>query len=173
MNVTTPQNRMPLPTLAMTCERFDVSDRIGAAIASTVLVDYGLITSNQRQNVIDKNKLRAEIAKLRKKIKEEEKLQFEQVNGIGFDDCKDATLTIEKLNHKYYKSIVLQDHYVVTGKPNNFYLNHFTPATGKGIDIAHGLWEVIQGTTLESKLTLVKADETNVKLVAIMEQFTT
>ena len=77
VNVTTPQNRMPLPTLAMTCERFHVSDRIGAAIASAVLVDYGLITSNQRQNVIDKNKLRAEITKLRKKVKEEEKLQFE------------------------------------------------------------------------------------------------
>ena len=55
---------MPLPILAMTCERFHVSDRIGGAIASTVLVDYGLITSNQRQNVIDKNKLKAEIAKL-------------------------------------------------------------------------------------------------------------
>ena len=101
VNDTTPQTRMPLPTLAMTCERFHVSDRIGAAIASAVLVDYGLITSDQRQNVIDKNKLRAEIAKLRKKIKEEEKLQFEQVNGIGFDGCKDPILTIEKLNHKY------------------------------------------------------------------------
>ena len=64
VNVTTPQNRMPLPTLAMTCEKFHVSYRIGAAIVSAVLVDYGLITSNQRQNVIDKNKLRAEIAKL-------------------------------------------------------------------------------------------------------------
>ena len=129
---------MPLPTLAMTCKRFHVSDRIGAAIASAVLVDYGLITSNQRQNAIDKNKLRAEIATLRKKIKQEEKFQFEQVNGIEFDGCKDATITIEKLNHKYYKSIVLQDHYVVTGEPNNFYLNHFTPAPGKGIDVAHG-----------------------------------
>ena len=38
----------------MTCERCHVSDRIGAAIASAVLFDYGLITSNQRQNVIDK-----------------------------------------------------------------------------------------------------------------------
>ena len=84
------------------------------------------------------------------------------MNGIGFDGCKDATLTIEKLNHKYYKSIVLQDHYVLTREPNNFYLNHFTTAAGKDIDVAHGLWQVIQGTTLESKLALVKADETNV-----------
>ena len=158
----TPQNRMSLPTLAMTCERFHVSDRVGAAIASAVLVDYGIITADRRQNVIDKNKLRAEIGKLRKKTKEEEKLQFKQVNGIGFDGRKDATLTVKEINHKYYKSTVLEDHYVVTGEPNDFYLDHFTPATGKGIDIAHGLWQVIQGTDLESKLTLVKADGTNV-----------
>ena len=107
-------------------------------------------------------KIKSRNNKISKTIKEEEKLQFEQVNGIGFDGCKDATLTIEKLNHKYYKSIVLQDHYVVTREPNNFYLNHFTTAPGKGIDVAHGLWQVIQRTNLESKLTLVKADGTNV-----------
>ena len=49
VDVTAPQNRMPLPTLAMTCQRFYVSDKISAAIASAALVDYGLITSNQRQ----------------------------------------------------------------------------------------------------------------------------
>ena len=74
VSVTTPQNRMALSTLAMACERFHVRDRIGATIASAVLIDYGLITSDQRQNVIDKNKLRAERTKLGKKIKEEEKL---------------------------------------------------------------------------------------------------
>ena len=48
------QNRMPLPTLAMACERFQVSDRAGAAIASAVLGDYGVITADHRKNVIDK-----------------------------------------------------------------------------------------------------------------------
>ena len=55
VSVTTPRNRMPLSTLAMACERFHMSDTIGAAVVSAVLVDYGLITFNQRQNVIDKN----------------------------------------------------------------------------------------------------------------------
>ena len=69
VSVITPQNRMPLSTLTMACERFHVSDKIGAAIASAVLVDYGLITSDQRRNVIDKNKLKAEITKFRKKLR--------------------------------------------------------------------------------------------------------
>ena len=80
---TTPQNRTPLPTPAMACERFHGSDRVGAAIASAALVDYGIITADQRQNVIDKNKLRAEIEKLRKKIKEEEITQLRRLMGLG------------------------------------------------------------------------------------------
>ena len=143
----TPQNRMPLPTLAMACERFQVSDRAGAAIASAALVDYGEITADQRENVMDKNKLRAAITRLQKETKKDEEKQFEQVKGIGFDGRKDATLTVEETNHKHYKSTVLEDHYLVTGEPNDFYLDHFTPATGRGIDIAHDLWQVIKNQT--------------------------
>ena len=61
----------------------------------------------------------------------------------------------------HHKSTVLEDHYVVIGEPNDFYLDHFTPATGRDIDIAHGLWQVIRESDLESKLCFVKADETN------------
>ena len=111
---------MPLPTLAMACERFQMSDRAGAAIASAVLVDYGVIIADQRENVIDKNKLRAAITRLRKETNKNEEKQFEQVKGIGFDGRKDATLTIEKTNHKHYKTTVLEDHYVVTEEPKDF-----------------------------------------------------
>ena len=116
-----------------------MSDRTGAAIAFPGLVNYGIITADQRENVIDKNKLRAAIIRLRKETKKDEEKQFEQVKGIGFDSRKDATLTVEETNHKLYKSVVLENHYVVTGDPNDFYLDHFTPATGRGIDIAHGV----------------------------------
>ena len=129
---------MPVPTLAMACERFQVSDRAGAAIASAVLVDYGIITADQRENAIDKNKLRAAITRLRKETKKDEKKLSEQVKGIGFDGHKDATLTVEETNHKHHKSTVSEDHYVVTIEQSNqmiFYLDHFTPATGKGIEM--------------------------------------
>ena len=45
---------------------------------------------------------------------------------------------------------------------DDVYLDHFTPKSGKGIDIAHGLFKQIQGTELEKNLVLVKADGTNV-----------
>ena len=93
---------MPLPTLAMACERFQVSDSAGAAIASAVLVDYGVITADQRECVIEKNKLRATITRLQKETKKDEEKQIEQVKEIGFDGRKDATFTVEETNQKYY-----------------------------------------------------------------------
>src|SRR5215469_10166957 len=45
---------------------------------------------------------------------------------------------------------------------DDVYLGHFTPKSGKGIDIAHRLFKQIQGTELEKNLVLVKADGTNV-----------
>ena len=35
------RNRISLPTLAKICDRFSVSDRAGASLASAVLKDYG------------------------------------------------------------------------------------------------------------------------------------
>ena len=55
----------------------------------------------------------------------------------------------------------MEDHYVITGEANDFYLDHFTPATGRDINIAHGLWQVIRESDLKSILCLVKADGTN------------
>ena len=45
---------------------------------------------------------------------------------------------------------------------SDFYLDHFIPNSGKGIDIAQGLFNQIEGTELENNLLLVKADGTNV-----------
>ena len=55
----------------------------------------------------------------------------------------------------------MEDHYVVTGEPNDFYVDRFIPATGRGIDIAQGLWQVIRESDLKSELCLVKADGSN------------
>ena len=54
----TPNRRIcDLPVLARTCDRYSVSDRAAAAIASAVLEDVGLITNEDKTSVIDRNKL--------------------------------------------------------------------------------------------------------------------
>ncbi|GBN50269.1 hypothetical protein AVEN_255560-1 [Araneus ventricosus] len=63
------QKRLGLPSTVVVGDRFGVSDRAVAAIASTVLHDVGLITSNNSDFVFDVNKLRREKAKVRKDFK--------------------------------------------------------------------------------------------------------
>ncbi|GBO33569.1 hypothetical protein AVEN_132772-1, partial [Araneus ventricosus] len=51
------QMRLGLPSTAVVGDRFGVSDRAVAAIASNVLHDVGLKTSNNSDLVVDENKL--------------------------------------------------------------------------------------------------------------------
>ncbi|GBM12303.1 hypothetical protein AVEN_155302-1 [Araneus ventricosus] len=54
------QMRLVLPSTPVVGDRCGVSDRAVAAIASSVLHDVGLITSNNSDLVVDENKLRRE-----------------------------------------------------------------------------------------------------------------
>ncbi|GBL74488.1 hypothetical protein AVEN_235427-1 [Araneus ventricosus] len=54
------KKRIGLHSTTVVGDRFGVSDRAVAAIASSVLHDVGLITSNHSDLVVDKNKLRRE-----------------------------------------------------------------------------------------------------------------
>ena len=52
------QNRQSWPNLATMCERYLVSDIVGAAIANTALHDPGVIDKTQTSIMIDRPKLR-------------------------------------------------------------------------------------------------------------------
>lgn len=102
------RNLSSLPVLAKTLDRYDVSDRAGAAIASAVLIAYGIIKTDDHQNVIDRYKVRrardSERQSLQKNIGESLVLR-----GLYFDGRKDKTLTF---SGKRRKSIV-EEHVVL------------------------------------------------------------
>ena len=58
-----------LPTLARECDRWGVSDRSAAALASAVLVDCGIIDAHDSSDVIDPSKIRRERQKKEKHYK--------------------------------------------------------------------------------------------------------
>ncbi len=66
------QMRLSLPNTAINADRFGVSDRAAAAIATGVLQDMGLVSEEHREMVIDKAKVRRERAKMRRNIAENE-----------------------------------------------------------------------------------------------------
>ena len=112
------QNRQSLTNLALMCKRFDVSDRAGAAIASAVLKDFGVIDYGNLADVIDRSKLRRERQKYRQKLRDDEECNFEIVDAIYVDGRKDVTLTtIETENLRFYSKVETEEHYVVVGEP--------------------------------------------------------
>ena len=66
------QNRVTLKELAMVCERYDVSDRAGAAIASATLKAFGIVTQKDKRYVVDRSRLRRKNQKYIEDIRNKE-----------------------------------------------------------------------------------------------------
>ena len=98
-----PQNRRRWTNLARMCERYQLSDRVGAAIATSTLQYMEIVTNEDKSLVIDPSKLRRERERCRKEICQEEVSNFKYVSGLYFDGRKDATqVMLEGPNGKMY-----------------------------------------------------------------------
>ena len=143
------------------CERFDVSDRAGAAIASAVLKDFGVIDDGNLADAIDRSKLRRERQKYRQKLRDDEKCNFEIVDAIYVDGRKDVTLTTIKTGDlRFYPKVETEEHYVVVGKPRELYLTHLSVEDGKGTTIGQALYKATENTDLQNTLSTIGSDGT-------------
>lgn len=120
-----------LPSLSKTCDRYGVSDRAAAAIASAVLHDI-----KSDVEIIDRSKLRRERSKSRKEI-----LAANQVTclpALYFDGRKDKVLTIVKKGVKKHRQIVVEEHISVIKEPDSIYVGYAVPynGTAKNIELA-------------------------------------
>ena len=129
------QNRSSIREVAVTCERFGISDRAGAAIATATLKAFGIVTDTNKTNVIVRSELRRERQKYREEIQKDEELQFGAVNGIYIDGRKDATIISVKQGNSYYRKTIIEEHYVLVGEPYEFYITLVTPINGTGTQI--------------------------------------
>ncbi|CAH1099223.1 unnamed protein product [Psylliodes chrysocephalus] len=77
------RNLSNLSVLENTLDRYEVSDRAGATIASAVFQDYGIVTSKASQNIIDGHKVRRARQKKRQKLKKSSKISM--LRGLYFD----------------------------------------------------------------------------------------
>ena len=146
----------------MVCERYEVSDRAGAAIASATLKAFEIATEEDKRYVVDRSKLRKERQKYREEIKNKEQELFELVDSIFVNGRKDATMTMVEVNGNYHRQTVIEEHYVIVGEPNGFYLSHVMPEDGTGYKIATSVYSAIKDTALEQKLKIVGSDRTAV-----------
>ena len=71
-------------------------------------------------------------------------------------------MTMIELNKNYHRNTFIEEHYVIVGEPNDFYLSHVMPKDGTGYKIATSVYSAIKDTALEQKFKVVKSDETAV-----------
>ena len=127
------QNRVKWTNLARACEKYHLSDRAGAAVASSVLQDVGMIDEANNSFVIDRSKLRRERERCRKEIQQKEVENFKFIDGLYLDGRKDATLVMTKApTGKCCLTTALEEHFVLVGEPGQYYLTHLSPPNGKG-----------------------------------------
>lgn len=93
--------RLRLSATALNSDRFGVSDRATAVIASSVQQDVGMIPNTDSPYVVDKCKIRRD----KSRVGTDMKSQFtppEESWGLFLDGRKDDTLFVKKLNAKQF-----------------------------------------------------------------------
>ncbi|CAH1968197.1 unnamed protein product [Acanthoscelides obtectus] len=149
-------SRIDFPTLSKTCDRYGVSDRAAAAIASSVLFDI-----DSDIGVIDRHKLRRQRTKTRNKLLNEVKIS--ELNALYFDGRKDKTLKIVKKNGKCYRTLTVEEHISLIQEPGSIYLGYVVPnvGTAKGIEISIAEF-LTREQILLHELIAIGCDGTNV-----------
>ena len=149
----TNQNRLLLPTLSREADRYGVSDRAAATIATAVLQDAS--TSFVSSQIIDPSK----ILRSRKRLRFDTCLadNTSDIVGLYFDGRKYVTLVKDDLTKHVQKRT--EEHYVLVEQPGDGYIGHVSPNSGSARNIFEAIRE--SGIALNS-ITVVCCDGTNV-----------
>ena len=86
------RNKKPLPILSGGCDRFRVSDRVGAYIANCALAEYGIITPEDTFHLIDPSKLRRQRLFWGKATASKKKEKAKMLPGLYTDGLRSRTL---------------------------------------------------------------------------------
>ncbi|KAK0055599.1 hypothetical protein Bpfe_014874 [Biomphalaria pfeifferi] len=126
--------RVKLPSLALACDPYGVSDRAAAGIASAVLQDVGIIQERDVSKVIDRSKVRRERCKKRGTLCAS---VSNTITGLYFDGRKDSTMTlIKECDGKFHRKLITEEHISIISEPGYIYFGHITPTAGSSKVIA-------------------------------------
>ncbi|GBM30491.1 hypothetical protein AVEN_156251-1 [Araneus ventricosus] len=155
------QMKIQLKSTSLLSDRYEVSDRSTAAIASSVLHDGRLITDSDVSHVIDKNKIRREKQNVRAELCS--KSDDFPLQGLYLDGRKDDTLVVDLAHSKRFRRVKKEEHYSLIQEPGSVYIGHVTPTSGSYEDIVTSIISYLfgRGISLE-KLVVIGCDGTAV-----------
>lgn len=152
------QMRVKMCATALNSDRFGLSDRATAAIASSVLQDIGIVTDTDSSYVVDKCKIRREKSRVRKDLNF---IPNEEICGLYFDGRKDQTLFVEKINGKNFRRSRKEDHYSLIQEPGSIYIGHVSPSSSTAAFITKSICSYLSGLQISlEKLRVIGCDGT-------------
>lgn len=155
------QMRLNLREVPKIADRFGISDRAAAALATAVLVDFNLVTAEDASLVIDRSKIRRAREKLRKESANKLEHLHGEVNAFYFDGRKDETIKIVAGRRKK----VVEDHISLIQEPGSYYLGHCTIDTGHAKAIVDSIKNVFTEKNVSlDNLKAIGSDGTNVNV---------
>lgn len=153
------RNSLQIPVLARTLDRYSISDRAGAAIASAVLQDVGIIKNEDKSSIFDKNKIRRARSKKREGIIDGK--QNSSLRGLFFDGRSDETLKMEDSRRRK----VREEHITLIKMPESVYLTHVCPESGTSSNIIKCILEYCDKSHITTDdLRVIGCDGTNVNV---------
>lgn len=129
------RNFTSLRETALAADRYHVSNRAAAAIINAYLNDIG---QKERSNIVDAKK----IWRARKSVRLEashdnaDEIHAAGLTSLYFDGRKDATCV------EYTAPTKVEEHVVVIAEPEERYVTHFTPLSGKAWDQVMELYPI-------------------------------
>lgn len=171
-NIKYSKMKNPLTKLSQICDRYGVSYRAAAAIASAVLQDVNEVGPS---SVIDHSRLRRARKKTRDMLLKSRKLT--NIEGLFFDGRKDKTMFVIKKGSKFYRRIKVEEHITLVQEPGSVYLGHATPSSGTAKDSENAICSLLEEENRQMEnIVAVGCDGTNVNtgrkngIISRMEQ---
>lgn len=165
------RNNKSLPTLSRECDRYGVSNTVGAAIATAVLVDYGLVTDDDKSSAIDRSKLWRERERYRTSMSERTGEKCEPTS-LYFDGRKDLTICLPSVNRKCQ---IVEEHVCLLQEPGSVYLGHISPNSGSSANIFEAMCDLFSDNEISlDSIIAIGCDGTAVntgKHAGIIRQF--
>ncbi len=151
-------NLQEFPNTMLIAKKYNAPTRETAAFMNVVLQDLDMATT---ENLVSRRKVRNMMDQYGKKeatINKEKK----GLLCIKFDGRRDKTL---QDGNRFSQD----EHVTVVAEPGGQYIDHFTPSSGEGRDIANEIVAILDEHDSQSTIPAVGADGTSVNTLSALE----
>ncbi|GBM25725.1 hypothetical protein AVEN_241996-1 [Araneus ventricosus] len=129
-STSTSQMRISMPHTALAADLTGASSRAMAKITTAVLADFNLVSPEQQTYIVDKNKVRREVEKKKRKEPRENDLRVVEaapIKSLYFDGRKDET--VQQISG--HRKLTSEAHVALIEEPGSKYIGHISLTAGK------------------------------------------